>query len=428
MRYSPVTPLLWSLCAAASFAQDPAGDAPGLAPSQLIQIRPVVAEEPAPGGVRIDLKAERARLDAWLAEQDHRQQVRADASAIARFNMLPDERGGPLNRALRWYPRLVGRSPYNPRIWDFAYSSMAGSPAVALFGEEELRTGPQRISDTLVELFPIDISATHFTGADLDPAALLAQDEGGRGFPLLTYQMRAKRRKDYADWTLAMLNRPVAWIVRDSVRYASPVRTRITGPAQISGFTSLKEAQELIVALGGKIDAAATTTELTNYEKPDQVPAGTDPSDIAAMQSAQSMLAAEKRIRDMLKEGKLGNIDQILTFEEISSWIYEDGLKGMPKHLEQLDGKRVMMLGFMLPIDEVQNIKEFLLVQSLWSCCFGQPPDINGIVRVVMKDKRIDYLFEPIRVTGTFKIKAAFEDGYCVDIYQLEADSVEVIK
>jgi hypothetical protein len=50
------------------------------------------------------------------------------------------------------------------------------------------------------------------------------------------------------------------------------------------------------------------------------------------------------------------------------------------------------MTGFMLPIDEVENIKEFLLVQSLWSCCYGQPPDINGIVRVVMPKGKTDRL------------------------------------
>ncbi|MCA8941493.1 MAG: DUF3299 domain-containing protein [Planctomycetes bacterium] len=161
----------------------------------------------------------------------------------------------------------------------------------------------------------------------------------------------------------------------------------------------------------------------------DDLPKGLDPSDIAAMKSAQAMLAAEKRLKEMIKAGKIKDIDRILTFEEISSWPYEDGLVGMPKAIKKLDGKKLMMTGFMLPIDEVENIKEFLLVQSLWSCCYGQPPDINGIVRVVMKGKsRIDYQFDPIKIIGEFKVEAYVEDGYCLDIYQLHADSVEPIK
>ncbi|MCA8958021.1 MAG: DUF3299 domain-containing protein [Planctomycetes bacterium] len=156
---------------------------------------------------------------------------------------------------------------------------------------------------------------------------------------------------------------------------------------------------------------------------------GTDPEDLKVQRSAQAMLAAEKKLAELIKAGKIKGVDKIVPFEEISSWPYKDGLKGMPKKLMKLDGKTVMMTGFMLPIDEVENIKEFLLVQSLWSCCYGQPPDINGTVRVVMKGKkRIDYKFEPIKIIGKFKIKATVEDGFCVDIYQLHTDSVEVIK
>ena len=156
---------------------------------------------------------------------------------------------------------------------------------------------------------------------------------------------------------------------------------------------------------------------------------GWDADDIRARRSAQAMLTAEKRLREMLKAGKIKGLDRILPFEEISSWPYQDGLKGMPKRIKKLDGKQVLMTGFMLPIDEVENIKEFLLVQSLWGCCYGTPPDINGVVRVVMKgSKRIDYEFEPIKIVGEFSVGPTIEDGFCVDIYQLSARSVEVIK
>ncbi|HLU40576.1 MAG TPA: DUF3299 domain-containing protein [Planctomycetota bacterium] len=162
---------------------------------------------------------------------------------------------------------------------------------------------------------------------------------------------------------------------------------------------------------------------------PTQLPKGNDPADIAAMQSAQAMLRAEARLKRLLKAGAIPGIEKILTFEEISSWPYQDGLKGIPPEVKAMDGKSVLMTGFMLPIDEVENMKEFLLVQSLWSCCYGQPPDINGIVRVVMKgNKRIDYKYDPIKVTGQFKVVASYEDGYCIDIYQLHADEVDVIK
>ena len=173
-------------------------------------------------------------------------------------------------------------------------------------------------------------------------------------------------------------------------------------------------------------------TEEPKIDRPaaDQpIPKGTDPADLAAMRSAEQMLQAEKRLADEIKAGKIAGLDKILPFDELDSWPYEDGLKGMPKRIKDLSGKKVMMTGFMLPIDEVQNIKEFLLVQSLWSCCYGQPPDIHGIVRVVMpKGKRTDYFFDPLKIVGTFKVEATMLDGYCVDIFQLEVESLEAIR
>jgi len=163
---------------------------------------------------------------------------------------------------------------------------------------------------------------------------------------------------------------------------------------------------------------------------PDQpMPMGSDPADLAAMRSAEAMLAAERRLQQMIKEGKIEGLDKIVTFDELSAWPYEDGLKGMPKKVKDLHGKKVLMSGFMLPIDDVKDIKEFLLVQSLWSCCYGQPPDINGIVRVVMpKGKTTDYFFDPLKIIGTFKVEATSIDNYCVDIYQIEVESLEALK
>ncbi|MEO0479145.1 MAG: DUF3299 domain-containing protein [Planctomycetota bacterium] len=171
--------------------------------------------------------------------------------------------------------------------------------------------------------------------------------------------------------------------------------------------------------------------EVTEVDLPEDspIPAGSDPADLRAMRSAREMMVAERRLRSLIKNGEIEGIDRLVTFEELSSWPYEDGLKGIPKAIEKLDGQQVAMIGFMLPIDEVEDIKEFLLVQSLWACCFGTPPDINGLVRVVMQgDRRVDYQFDPILVQGTFRVEATREEGYCLDIYQLHASSVKLVE
>src|SRR5690606_37645654 len=62
-------------------------------------------------------------------------------------------------------------------------------------------------------------------------------------------------------------------------------------------------------------------------------------------------------------------------------------------------------------------------------CCYGQPPDIHGIVRCVMPpNKVVDYQFDPMKIVGTLRVRPTVLDGYCVDIYQLEVDYVEVLE
>lgn len=166
----------------------------------------------------------------------------------------------------------------------------------------------------------------------------------------------------------------------------------------------------------------------TKTEKPEH-PKGTDPADLAAIRSSEAMLAAEQRLQQLLAEGKVTGFDRLLKFDEVTGWTYDDGLRGMPENIKQLSGEKVLMTGFMLPIDEVENIGEFLLVKSLWSCCYGQPPDVNGLVRCVMpKDQATDYMFDPLKVVGTFKVEATRMDGYCVDIFQLAVDQIEKIE
>jgi hypothetical protein len=158
-------------------------------------------------------------------------------------------------------------------------------------------------------------------------------------------------------------------------------------------------------------------------------PRGTDPADLAAMRSAETMLAAEAQLARLLADGKLPVDERPLPFATLSNWQYRSGLDGMPEAIQALDGNRVTLTGFMLPIDAVRDIQEFLLVPSLWSCCYGQPPDLNGIVRCVLPaDLRLDYQFEPQLVTGTLRIQATIENGYCVDIYQLHVTSIRTLR
>lgn len=53
-----------------------------------------------------------------------------------------------------------------------------------------------------------------------------------------------------------------------------------------------------------------------------------------------------------------------------------------PEHVEQLDGKRIQITGFMQPIDETLELSRFLLIEYPIGCWFCETPDPTGIVLV----------------------------------------------
>ena len=160
-----------------------------------------------------------------------------------------------------------------------------------------------------------------------------------------------------------------------------------------------------------------------------ELPEGATEDDIRAIRGANAMLEAERRLEELLKKNKIGGKTKFVRFDKLEGWPYEDGFKNMPKELEKLNGKRVAMAGFMLPIDEVENIKTFYLVKSLWSCCYGVPPDVNGLVKVNVKAKKgCAYQYDPILIVGTFRLKKVMDEDYCICIYQLDDATVKVIE
>ncbi|MFN7589555.1 MAG: DUF3299 domain-containing protein [Planctomycetota bacterium] len=192
----------------------------------------------------------------------------------------------------------------------------------------------------------------------------------------------------------------VAWCARGQTPAAAPTPpTPTTNPQPIASAAPVKPAPK------------------------ENHPKGTDPADLAAARGADAMLAAERKVAAMVADGKLPA--QPMSFARLSDWDYTNGLVGMPEDVQALAGTTVTFVGFMLPIDEVTSMTQFLLVQSLWSCCYGTPPDLHEIVRCVLPaGQTTDYSFEPLLLTGTLTVGPTVEDGYVVDVFQLQVSTI----
>jgi hypothetical protein len=98
-----------------------------------------------------------------------------------------------------------------------------------------------------------------------------------------------------------------------------------------------------------------------------------------------------------------------------------------PRVVEELNGKRVSIGGYMVPLDfDATIVKEFLLVPFVGACVHVPPPPVNQIVYVKTdKGLEIDQLFDPVTVVGTMKTETAFT-GLADAGYSIDAESVEL--
>ena len=84
-----------------------------------------------------------------------------------------------------------------------------------------------------------------------------------------------------------------------------------------------------------------------------------------------------------------------------------------PRVVAELDGKRVTIGGYVVPLDfEATTIKEFLLVPFVGACIHVPPPPSNQIVYVKAENGfEIGSMFDPVTVTGTMKTVTAATDA-----------------
>lgn len=99
---------------------------------------------------------------------------------------------------------------------------------------------------------------------------------------------------------------------------------------------------------------------------------------------------------------------------------------GPPAVVEALDGKRVKLGGYVVPLDfDATKVKEFLLVPFVGACIHVPPPPANQLV-YVRSEQGFDVKgsFDPVWVTGKMQTKVAFT-GLAEAGYSLEAEKVE---
>jgi len=84
-------------------------------------------------------------------------------------------------------------------------------------------------------------------------------------------------------------------------------------------------------------------------------------------------------------------------------YVQDDGIwkAEFEQEVIDMDGKEVTIEGFMMPLDQAVKQKKFLMSASPTDCMFCMP---GGAVVEVLATEGVEFSYEPIAVSGTFKL------------------------
>ena len=79
----------------------------------------------------------------------------------------------------------------------------------------------------------------------------------------------------------------------------------------------------------------------------------------------------------------------------------------IPPEVQELDGKKIYINGYMYPTSELKGIKSFVLCRDNGTCCFGGQPKLVDMVEVKLKDPlTTNYTTSLHGIGGTLRVKA----------------------
>jgi hypothetical protein len=103
-----------------------------------------------------------------------------------------------------------------------------------------------------------------------------------------------------------------------------------------------------------------------------------------------------------------------------------DVLAQVPAAIRKLDGKKVVLTGYMLPLRlEDGLVTEFFFLSSPTACCYGIIPEVNEWMLVKMRKEGLPPMQDvPLFLAGRLHVRARWDEGYLVGIYDLEGDGL----
>ncbi len=105
-----------------------------------------------------------------------------------------------------------------------------------------------------------------------------------------------------------------------------------------------------------------------------------------------------------------------------------------PETIKALDGAKVAITGFVLPLEsDEENVKTFLLAGELVTCLFCQGlsmdqwlfAQVNNPKGIRIKDEQFEM---PWTIYGTLHVGEEYKEGQLINIYRFDVESAQIAK
>jgi hypothetical protein len=109
--------------------------------------------------------------------------------------------------------------------------------------------------------------------------------------------------------------------------------------------------------------------------------------------------------------------------DEAAAWLRQR----IPPDVQALDGQRVALAGFMVPVaGDGERAERFMLLATQMGCCFGITPPLNWWIDVAMANGRKARIARDVSITvyGTLRVGPFVDHGAIISLYRIEADRV----
>jgi len=113
-----------------------------------------------------------------------------------------------------------------------------------------------------------------------------------------------------------------------------------------------------------------------------------------------------------------------ITFRQLRTYVPG---KEAPADIRKMNGENVQIIGFMSPLNALENMDEFLLCSSPPLSCYCAPPIfINEMIYVKLQNGvKTDFKTGVVNIKGQFKVNFDITDEYSDIIYTIDGVSIE---